>query len=174
MDPTLHLTIRIALALLFAAAAIHKLRDRATFQATLAAYELVPAALAPVVIGVELGVAAALCVPTFGAVGVLAAAVLLLVYATAIGVNLVRGRDIDCGCAGPAARRPIGAGLVVRNVVLAAAALVGLVPLHSRPLVWIDVVTVVSAVLAMSALYGAADHLLALAPTAARLRRATA
>ncbi len=174
MDPTLHLTLRIALALLLATAAVHKLRDRTAFQATLAAYRLVPAALAPVVIGVELGVAAALCVPPFGAVGVLAAAVLLLVYATAIGVNLVRGRDIDCGCAGPAARRPIGAGLVARNVLLAAAALAGMAPLHARPLVWMDGVTVVAAVLALSALYGAADHLLALAPTAARLRRAAA
>ncbi|HEV7735399.1 MAG TPA: MauE/DoxX family redox-associated membrane protein [Candidatus Binatia bacterium] len=174
MDPTLHLTLRIALALLLAAAAAHKLRDRAAFQATLAAYQLIPASLAPVVIGIELGVAVALCVPTFGNTGVLAAAALLLLYAIAIGVNLVRGRDIDCGCAGPAARRPIGGGLVVRNVVLAVAALLGLAPLQPRPLVWMDAVTVVAAVLALSALYGAADHLLALAPTAARLRRAAA
>ena len=37
-----------------------------------------------------------------------AAALLLALYAGAIGVNLARGRrDIDCGCGGPASRQPI-------------------------------------------------------------------
>ena len=51
---------------------------------------------------------------------------LLLLYAAAIAINLLRGRhDIDCGCGGEAT--PIGWGLVMRNVVLAGLA----VPQHA-------------------------------------------
>jgi hypothetical protein len=170
MDPVLHLTLRVPLALLFAAAAVHKLREPAAFRAALTAYRLVPAWCAPAIVAVEAVVAVALCVP--GAIGPIGATTLLLVYAFAIAVNLVRGRrDIDCGCAGPAASRPIGWGLVARNALLAVVALGGLVAVDARPLHWIDALTVVAATLAASALYAAADHLLALAP---RARRAAA
>jgi len=165
MDPVLHLTLRVPLALLLAAAAVHKLRDPAAFRAALAAYRLVPAWCAPAIVALEVIVAVALCVP--GPVGPVGAAGLLLAYAGAIAVNLVRGRrDIDCGCAGPAARRPIGWALVARNLLLAVLACGGLVAVEARPLHWIDAVTVVAATLAASALYAAADHLLALAPRA--------
>ena len=91
--------------------------------------------------------------------------------AAAIGVNLARGRrHIDCGCAGPHARRPIGPGLVVRNTVLAAVALAALAPVYDRPLVWVDALTVSGAVLALAALYVAADRLMAYGPALARLR----
>ncbi len=89
---------------------------------------------------------------------------MLLVYAAAVGVNLRRGRrHIDCGCAGPAARRPISGWLVARNVVLAAAALAGLAPVAPRGLVWVDAFTVVAATTALAACWTAADQLLALA-----------
>jgi hypothetical protein len=98
-----------------------------------------------------------------GSMGIVAAAMLLVVYAVAIGVNLLRGRrDIDCGCAGPASRRPIAWSLVARNVVLAAIGLAGLMPLHARPLHWVDGVTLLATTIAASALYVAADGLLAL------------
>lgn len=165
MDPVLHLTLRIPLALLFAAAAVHKLRNPAAFRAAVAAYRLVPPRCAPAIVAAEVVVAVALCVP--GATGPIGAVTMLLVYAAAIAVNLVRGRrDLDCGCAGPAARRPIGWALVGRNVLLATVALAGLVGVTARPLHWIDALTVVAATLAAAALYAAADHLLALAPRA--------
>ena len=45
MDPVLAVVLRGALALLFVVAALHKLRDRDAFRATLDAYELLPPAL---------------------------------------------------------------------------------------------------------------------------------
>src|SRR4029077_15900034 len=113
----------------------HKLRDLPRFVATLADYHLLPGGLVPagaaVVVAGELGGAVALVVPGLRGAGLLAAAVALLLYGGAIGVNLVRGRrHIDCGCAGPAVRRPISGWLVGRNAALAAAALVGLAPVR--------------------------------------------
>lgn len=166
MDPVLDLVLRAALALLFATAAWHKLRAPRAFAATLAEYRLLPAPLAPVaaalVVAAELSIVSGLIVAH--RIGLAAAAALLLVYAAAVGVNLRRGRrHIDCGCAGPTARRPISGWLVTRNVVLAAAALAGLAPATPRGLVWVDAFTVVAATTALAACWTAADRLLALA-----------
>ncbi len=175
MDPVIDLTARLALGLLFLVAAGHKLREPARFVATLADYRLLPARLAGIaaalVTGAELAVVAALAVrPPAGRAG---AAALLGLYAGAVALNLARGRrHIDCGCTGPAARRPIGGWLVARNLLLAGVALVGLAPLAPRPLVWVDGVTVIAAVGALAACWTATDRLLALAPGLARLREA--
>lgn len=177
VDPAIDLTLRAALTLLFLAAAAHKLRDRAAFRATFADYRIVPDAVsglaAHLVPLAELVVAALLLVPAASSLGKIGGALLLLVYGAAVGVNLARGRrHIDCGCAGPRARRPIGGGIVVRNALLAAAALATLVPVAARPLVWVDALTVSGAVLALTALYLATDRLMAHAPALARLREA--
>ena len=175
MDPAIDLTLRAALALLFFVAATHKLRDVAAFQRTFGDYRLVPnalgARLALLVAPAELSVAMLLVAPDTSALGKMGAAGLLVVYGAAVGVNLVRGRrHIDCGCAGPHARRPIGGGLVARNALLAAAALAALVPVRPRGLVWVDALTVSGAVVALAALYLAADRLMAQGPGLARLR----
>jgi hypothetical protein len=175
MDPVVDTTLRAALALLFLVAAGHKLRDLGRFRATLAEYRLLPAVLtapgAAAVVAAELAVAAALAGPTVRRSGLVAAAVVLLVYAAAVGINLARGRrDLDCGCAGPAVRRPISAWLVARNVVLAAAALAGLAPVRARTLVWVDALTVAGGAAALAALYAALDRMIAHAPAMARLR----
>jgi len=173
MDPVVDLTLRAALALLLLAAAVHKLRDPGTFRATLAEYRLLPDAVAPaaagLVIGVELAIAAALL--ALPAPGLVATALLLATYALAIGINLARGRrHIDCGCGGPAARQPISGRLVARNLLLAAVALAGLAPIHARPLVWVDALTVVAATAALATLYATLDRMLADAPALARVR----
>jgi hypothetical protein len=175
MDPVLDIVLRTALALLFLVAAGHKLRDLGHFRATLADYRLLPATLtrpaAVVVTGAELAVAAALIVPGPRRLGLAGAAGLLVVYAFAVAVNLARGRrDLDCGCAGPAARRAISGWLVARNAVLAVFALAGLVPVHARALLWVDVVTVAGATLVLAALYAALDRMLGHAPALARLK----
>jgi len=173
MDPAIDLTIRAALALLFAVAATHKLRDMAAFRGTFADYRLLPDTAAWAVPVTEAAVALLLVAPATSAIGKAAAGGLLLAYAAAIGVNLSRGRrHIDCGCAGPHARRAIGPGLVARNALLAAVALAALAPAHPRPLVWVDALTVSGAVLALAALYLAADRLMAYGPALARLREA--
>ncbi len=175
MDPALVLLLRAALALLFSVAAVHKARALREFRAVVGAYRLLPAGLvAPAAIAlpaVETAVATALCTPRLGGAGLLGAAALLLLYAGAMAVNLARGRrDLDCGCLGPARRRPIGPGLVARNLALAAAALGGAAAPGLRPLVWVDAVTVGAGTVALAALWVAAERLAAHAPALARLR----
>jgi hypothetical protein len=177
MDPVVDATLRAALALLFGAAAMHKLRDLRRFRATLADYQLVPLRFVPLVAlglaGIEAIAAATLVATPARRATALAAAALLLVYGAAIGINLVRGRrHIDCGCAGPAASRPLSGWLVARNVLLAALALAGTAPLQPRPLLWIDGFTVVAASVVLAALYASFDRMLADAPLLARVRDA--
>ena len=175
MDPVIDVTLRMALALLFFVAAGHKLQDLGRFGATLAEYRLLPARLVPLaaalVVAVEVAAAGALLVPGARAAGLLSAATLLLVYGAAVAINLARGRrDIDCGCAGPAVRRPISGALVARNAALAALALAGLFPVHPRALLWVDALTVAGATAALAAFYASLDRMIAFAPGLARLR----
>jgi hypothetical protein len=175
VDPAVSTILRGALALLFVIAATHKLRDPASFAAVLTDYALLPAAViglaARVVPAAELAAALALAVPGSVGAGALLAAALLALYALAMGVNLLRGRrDLDCGCMGPGARRSLSGGLLVRNALFIVAALLCLLPVTPRALTWLDALTVPLAVAALSALYAAAERLLATAPALAALR----
>jgi hypothetical protein len=175
MDPLLDLVLRAALALLFVAAAVHKLRDPARFRATLAAYRLGLAAIvgpaSAVVVAVELGIAGALLAPSTRAAGLVAAALLLSAYAGAIALNLWRGRrDLDCGCLGVGGREAISWWLVARNGVLASVALAALPSVASRPLVWVDAVTGFGAFALAVLGWLATDGLLANLPGFARIR----
>ena len=175
MDPVIDVTVRAALALLFLAAAGHKVRDLGRFRSTLAEYRLLPAALVPagtvLVVGTEAAIAVALVVPVLRVTALAAAAALLGLYGAAIAVNLARGRrDLDCGCTGPTVRRPISGWLVARNAALAAVALAAVTPVHGRTLVWIDGLTIAGATAVLAALHASLDRLLAHAPAMARLR----
>jgi len=174
IDPVLTLVARAGLALLFASAAAHKLRDRAEFTGVLAAYRVVPASLvaagAMAVAAAELLVAAALA--TGSALGPAGAVGMLALYSFAIAVNLARGRrTIDCGCGALGARQPISEWLLVRNALLAAAAF-ALVPaaVATRPLSWVDLVSVAGGV-GVAALLWTAAH--GLAAASARVRAAS-
>ena len=113
--------------LIFIAAVVQKFRQPNDFIRALAGYRLVPDGalrfwwllpLAELLAALEL-------LLSIGESRWLALSLLLL-YAAAIAINLLRGRyDIDCGCGGEAT--PIGWGLVMRNVVLAGLA----VPQHA-------------------------------------------
>jgi uncharacterized membrane protein YphA (DoxX/SURF4 family) len=166
VDPALQMGLRLSLALVLATAARHKLRDAEAFRGALADYRLLPErwtpAAARALAAGELAVGVALLAPGLAAIAGLAAAALLLLYTGAIAINLGRGRrSIDCGCAGPGARRPLGPGLVARNAVLVVAAAACALPVAGRPLVWLDVVTVAAGVPTVAFLYGAIDTALA-------------
>lgn len=109
--------------LVFAQAAIGKLRNRDILPGVIANYRVLPAALVrPVTVllaPVELVTAAALWLGS--PVGVAVAIVLLLAFAGAMDVNIRRGRrHIDCGCGLSRLRQPLSRALVARNLVLAA------------------------------------------------------
>jgi len=165
LDPAVHALLRAALAVLFASAAVHKLRDLPSFRAAFAAYDLAPAGavgvLSASLVASEAIVAVALIVAGSSPWPSVAAAALLLIYASAIAINLLRGRrDIDCGCAGPARRQPLRFALVTRNLVLVSVALVGVLPAGPRAFVWIDLFTVVAGLFKKRLLYKAVDALL--------------
>jgi hypothetical protein len=117
-------SVRLAVAAIFLEAAQHALSDRPAFATIVGAYRILPQALAGVAAlllpVVQIAAAFALMVPRATLPGSGLALLLLLLFTTAICVNLRRGRDnIDCGCGGDSQR--ISRALVVRNLVLMAA-----------------------------------------------------
>ncbi len=175
MDPVIQYAIATGLSLLFALAAIHKMRDPAHFAAALAAYRLLPSALVPLaaalVIVVEAGAAVAVWVGPVTRPALWAMAGLLSVYWVAIAINLARGRrDIDCGCSGPAARQSLSFGLLLRNGVLIVLAATASGGNTGREMLWLDWISIAAAVAAGTLLYAAANRLLAQAPRLALLR----
>mgnify|MGYP002787502193 FL=1 len=163
-------------ALVLLGAAWHKLSEPNAFLSALAAYRIVPAGLldpiAKAVPWMEIAIAAALLVPMSRVGALFAAAVLFLIYGAAIAINLLRGRSyIDCGCVGAA--HPLSWGLVVRNAVLAAAALAVTTPTSDRAFDWLDAVTLVAGVLAFYMAYLMADELLRQASRMARAERSS-
>src|SRR5580704_9206752 len=147
LDPAVGLLLVATFALLFGSAAVHKLRDWRRFDEIFSAYGVVPAVarwrLSWLVPAVELAVAVGLLVDASRLYAVVVGSVLLLAYASAIGINLRRGRrDLACGCGGPDERRPIAPWMVWRNIVLALGLASTLVQWTGRPLVLTDAVTV--------------------------------
>jgi hypothetical protein len=166
LDPAIQLVLRLAGALLFLAAAAHKLREPADFRAALLGYRLLPPRAVPLAAGalaaLEGAAGVALLLPAGAPAGALAGAGLLAVYGGAIAVNLRRGRrDIDCGCGGPGGRRPLGWALVARNAVLIAGLGASTLPLAERAISTLDLLSIPAAVAALALLYAAADVALA-------------
>ena len=175
VDPAIAWILRASLALLFAAAAWHKLRDSTAFEGTVRDYRVLPGGLASsfavVLPLVELALALSLLLPRLGAGPALGAAALLGLYSAAIAWNLARGRSsIDCGCLGPSGRAALSPALLVRNALLLGGCLVLAVPQGSRALVWVDACTVVAGSAAAALLFLTSNRL-ALALPAAELRR---
>ena len=195
LDPVFAWVIHLALALLFAVAAWHKLRDLRAFQATLANYRLLPTAvIAPAALALaacELGVAALLLAPlpepvarhaalaslsSLAPLAPLAALGLLALYSGALAVNLARGRrDLDCGCLGPAQRQPISPGLLVRNALVALGPVLllagGGVERAGRSMNWIDALSVGGATAMLVLLWNAAHLLAAARPVRLEMER---
>jgi hypothetical protein len=165
IDPAIACLIIACTALLFAAAAIHKLRDLRRFDEIFAAYGLLPFAIgrrsSRTVPLLEAAVAVGLLydgsrTPAAG-VGI----ALLLAYAAAIAVNLRRGRrDLACGCGGPDDHRPIAGWMVWRNISIAVLLATGLLPWSPRPLVLTDAVTIGFGTASCALVYLCLDRLL--------------
>jgi hypothetical protein len=176
LDPAIAALIIACTALLFAAAAIHKLRDLRRFDEIFAAYGLLPFAarlrLSRAVPCLELVVAGGLLLDGSRVAAASVGIVLLLAYAAAITVNLLRGRrDLACGCGGPDDRRPIAAWMVWRNFSIAVLVGAVMLPWSPRSLAPTDVVTIGFGTMAVALVYLCLDRLLGrTAPVTARLR----
>ncbi len=174
LDPAIGALLAGVFALLFASAAVHKLRAPASFAEVFAAYRVLPpgaASMALVIPLLEVLVAAGLLVRSARAPAAAAGAALLLLYAVAIAVNLRRGRlDLACGCGGPDERRPIAPWMVARNLLLAVALAVLVRPWLPRPWDAADTVTVAGGIAVAALLYLSVDRLLSrVVPQGARL-----
>jgi len=176
-DPVVATIIALGTAVLLGWAGLHKIRERREFFEVLTAYRLLPGSVIPaathVLPSVELLTAFGLLVPASRRTACVAAAALLLGYGCAIGINLARGRrDLDCGCSLAAGRRPIAAWMLLRNGILASAALAAAFPWMARPLTWIDMMTIVAGASAAALLYASIDALLGRVAPAAAMARA--
>ena len=173
IDPLFPMAGAVAMAMLFGAAALHKLTGAARFGAVVGDYRLLPAPLVPLAaLGiplVEMAVAlAALRVLLAGGTRLLAsAAAMLLLYGGAMAANLLRGRrHIDCGCtAFGAPETTIGWPLVARNAGIAAVVLLlAAAPVAARALGAADVIALIGVALVLPALYVAFGEWRALRP----------
>jgi len=172
IDPVAAWLARLALAGVFAAAALHKWRDLGGFTAAVAAHRLAPeasvGALARALAACETAVAFGLFAPATAPRAAWVAAALLALYSGAIAINLARGRrEIDCGCS--ARPQPLTGGLLARNAALAAAAIPAALPDSGRALVWVDALTAAAGLSALALIWLAAQTLAFGAP--ARLGR---
>jgi Methylamine utilisation protein MauE len=179
IDPILSLLVALAFGLLFAAASLHKLRSLALFGTVLRAYQVLPPALlasaAAAIPLAEAAVAAGLLWPRTRAAAACLGIALLFSYSIGLGVNLRRGRlELDCGCTGPAERRPIAPYMVWRNVAFAALLALALLPVGSRVLAWPDALTVLGGLISLVLLYGALDGVFAHRADAAHSARGPA
>jgi hypothetical protein len=174
IDPVPASVLALALAALWTASGVHKLRHPGDFAGAVAAYALLPqravgfaARALPLI---EIAVATGFLLRASREAAALLSALLLGAYAVAIAINLQRGRrELDCGCFGFGRRSTISSTLLWRNAGLVLASLAaGLLPRSGRALDWIDLFTVAVGVLAAALLYAAVE---ALAAAAGRLPR---
>ena len=165
IDPAIAALIVACITLLFAGAALHKVRDLRRFDEIFTAYGLLPLAarlrLSRAVPFVEALVAAGLPFEVARTAAACVGIVLLLGYAAAISVNLLRGRrELACGCGGPDDRRPIAPWMVWRNVLFALVLFPVMLPWSPRPLELTDMVTIGFGTATCALVYLCLDRLL--------------
>jgi hypothetical protein len=163
LDPVVIWLIAAGGALLFGTACLHKLHDWRRFVATLTNYRVLPAALSLpagwLIVVLEGATAVGLLWPPTRQLCCLVGAMLLVLYATSIALNLTRGRrGLDCGCS--LRPRPIRGAMIVRNSVIAVILLFAALPSTDRPWVWLDGLTLTAALAVATLLYISLDTLL--------------
>jgi uncharacterized membrane protein YphA (DoxX/SURF4 family) len=119
--------LSVGLGLVFLAAAIPKLRNPRRFTLAVIEYRVLPPDLsrryAAVIPPLELAVGLALILAIGSRLVAVLAAFLLVNFSVAIGINIGRGRDIDCHCFGGAAQRKTGWSTLGQDVLLLIAAI---------------------------------------------------
>lgn len=158
MDPLFELTIAWSLAALFAGSTLHKILALSEWPGVVRNYRLMPdkfgGAAAWLILGAGALTAGALLFEPTRRAGAIAAALQLLFFGAAIGINIGRGRTaIDCGCFGSRLRHGISRWMVARNAVLALCALSLLLPVSPRMPSAIEVAVCAGLILTLAFLY---------------------
>lgn len=127
------IAVRTLIALVYLTAAAGKMRHWTVFQGVVANYRLLPeimvAPVAYLLPPFEALLGAMLLLGQLSPWAEMTAALLLLLFAAAMGINLKRGRQhIDCGCFQSALKQTLNWILVVRNAVLALLLGIALLP----------------------------------------------
>jgi hypothetical protein len=108
--------------LVFLASAIPKLRHPKGFILTVLEYRVLPPALgqlyARLLPPLELPLALLLVTGAAVQSAAIVTSLLLISFVPGAGVNLARGRDLDCGCVGGRGNRRIGPGLPAQDLGL--------------------------------------------------------
>lgn len=174
LDPVVLMLPSAFFMLLFGIAATHKLLSWEVFRQQVADYRVLPrgwshpvAVLLPAAeILLAVGWVNATTRPWAAGLSALA----LATYAGAMAWNLAQGRDlIDCGCGGTDGTQVIRPALVVRNLGLAALALLlaaaaGADTAPARAIGWVDWLTVFGGALALTGMYTTLNQILANLP----------
>jgi len=169
LDPLILTTISIGFGLLFLLTAVHKFSTAQQFRVILEEYRVMPRVLAGLVARIVPLLEVILSIGWFTAyrpgLVAISSAILLAAYTSAIGVNLLRGRiHIGCGCGVGGSSdgdQQLSSGLILRNAILIAIALVAAIPVTARPFAVLDYVTIGTTLLASALLYAGANQLLA-------------
>lgn len=167
------LAASIGIGLIFMSAGIVKLRHRALLPGVIANYRLLPdrlvspaAALLPlaeIVIGAAL-IGGVRPLPVLLGIG------LLILFALAMAINLLRGRaHISCGCGRPELSQSLSWALVLRNLLFGAALLLRL-PATS-PLGAFDLATAIAAGASLALLTALVTSIRAIGPSPALVSR---
>lgn len=169
LDPLIVEAISFGLGLMFLVAAFHKLNDNTQFRVTLIEYQLLPEVLvnpaSRIIPIVEMLLGGSWILSNYQpSVTAIASCTLLGIYATAVGINIYRGRvHFDCGCGfgrRNGQEQYLSGGLILRNIVLIAAALLTLLPAGSRSIGYGDYLTLAATLLAVALIFAAANQLL--------------
>jgi hypothetical protein len=168
LDPAIDLLLRCTFLALFAGSLAHKVMTFGSFRLTVAAYLRGPrwandAVTFGAAIAVMLGETAVViaCIwPVGNAMRAGVTSGMLLLYAAAMGINLLRGNTLlDCGCNWGSLRQPVGYPLVWRNLLLALVASLMAIPVGERALGMLDAVTVIAGTVVAAIVYAGFNRL---------------
>jgi hypothetical protein len=169
LDPLILRIISIGFGLLFLLAAVHKFSTAQQFRVIVEEYQVMPRVLAGPVTRIVPLLEVLLSIGWIAGyrpeLVAISSAALLTMYTSAIGLNLLRGRiHIGCGCGVGGSSdgdQQLSSGLILRNTILIAIALVAAIPVTARPFAVLDYVTLGTTLLAGTLLYAGANQLLA-------------
>lgn len=147
--------IRAVMAAVFAVAAIAKIAGYSSSQRSLEEFGVRPElskVLATVLPVAELAVAVLLLVPRVATIGALAALALVCAFTTVILYNLILGRRPECNCFGQIHSSRIGSATLIRNALLAIAAMFLTIPAFGITAnIWIIIVFTIVLILTLLA-----------------------